>query len=111
MYLNLGDILNFHEHKIYEKYDIILTPNGSVAPSLEEARTDHLSNNYLILENHLILGNFAGTPSITIPSGFVNHLPVAVNLMGRLFEEQTVLQVASALEKALGYANQYERGE
>lgn len=97
--------------KIYQDYDIILTPNGGIAPKLEEASKDHLSDSYLILDNHLVLGNFAGTPSMTIPSGFVEGMPVAVNLMGRLFEEQTVFNASYALEKALGYANQYARGE
>lgn len=98
--------------KIYQEYDIILTPNsGSVAPKLDDTTVDRLSDAYLILENHLVIGNFAGLPSITIPSGFVDGMPIAVNLMGRLFEEQTVLNVSYALEKVLGYANQYARGE
>ena len=94
-------------NKIYDNYDIILTPNGgSVAPKLDEANDDRLSDEYLILENHLALGNFAGTPSISIPSGFSEGMPIAINLMGRLFEEQTVLNVAYALEQALGFENQ-----
>ena len=98
-------------NKIYTQYDIILTPNsGTIAPIINEANDDRLSDEYLILENHLALGNFAGTPSLSLPSGFVEKMPVAVNIMGRLFEEQTVFNVAYALEKALGYANQYARG-
>ncbi|MCD8028120.1 MAG: aspartyl/glutamyl-tRNA amidotransferase subunit A [Erysipelotrichaceae bacterium] len=97
-------------NKIYEDYDIILTPNsGSVAPLLEDANDDRLNDEYIILENHLCLGNFAGTPSLTLPSGFVDGMPIAVNVMGRLFEEQTVLNCAYALEKVLGLANQYSR--
>ncbi len=97
-------------NKIYQDYDIILTPNcGSIAPKLDEANDDRLSDEYIILENHLCLANFAGTPSLSLPSGFVEGMPIAVNLMGRLFEEQTVLNCAYALEKALGYANQYSR--
>lgn len=97
-------------NKIYSEYDIILTPNsGSVAPKLDEANDDRLSDEYIILENHLALGNFAGTPSISIPSGFSDKMPIAVNLMGRVFEEQTVFNAAYALEQALGFANQYSR--
>lgn len=97
-------------NKIYSEYDIILTPNsGSIAPKLDEANDDRLSDEYIILENHLALGNFAGTPSISIPSGFSDKMPIAVNLMGRVFEEQTVLNAAYALEQALGFANQYSR--
>jgi aspartyl-tRNA(Asn)/glutamyl-tRNA(Gln) amidotransferase subunit A len=97
-------------NKIYDDYDIILTPNcGSVAPLVDEANDDRLSDEYLILENHLALGNFAGIPSLTLPSGFVDGMPIAVNVMGRLFEEQTVLNTAYALEEELGLKNQFKR--
>jgi aspartyl-tRNA(Asn)/glutamyl-tRNA(Gln) amidotransferase subunit A len=97
-------------NKIYDDYDIILTPNcGSVAPLVDEANDDRLSDEYLILENHLALGNFAGTPSLSLPSGFVDGMPIAVNVMGRLFEEQTVLNTAYALEEELGLKNQFKR--
>ncbi len=97
--------------KIFKEYDIILSPNGGgVAPLLDDAVDDYLSDEYIILENHLCLGNFAGVPSLSMPSGFVDDMPIAVNLMGRLFEEQTVLNAAYALEQALGFANQYNRG-
>ena len=98
-------------NQIYKEYDIILTPvSGDIAPTLEDASDDRLSEQYLILENHLILGNFAGTPSLTLPSGFSKHLPIGINIMGRLFEEQTVLNVAYALEAVLPYKNQYHEG-
>ena len=98
-------------NKIYENYDIIIAPNGGgVAPLIDEATEDYLSDEYIILENWLCLANFAGTPSISIPSGFVDNMPVAVNISGRIFEEQTVLNCAYALEEALGFKNQYKRG-
>lgn len=97
-------------NRIYKDYDIILTPNGgSVAPKVDEATDDRLSDEYLILENHLSLGNFAGLPSLSLPSGFVDHMPIAINVMGRVFEEQTVFNCAYALENALGLKNQFSR--
>lgn len=97
-------------NKIYENYDIIIAPNGGgVAALIDEAAEDYLSDEYIILENWLCLANFAGTPSISIPSGFVDNMPVAVNISGRIFEEQTVLNCAYALEEALGFKNQYKR--
>ena len=97
-------------NKIYQDYDIILTPNGgSIAPKVDEAYDDRLSDEYLILENHLCLANFAGTPSLSLPSGFVDGMPIAVNLTGRIFEEQTVLNCAYALENALSFKNQFSR--
>ncbi len=97
-------------NKIYEKYDVILTPNGGgIAPKLDETDDNRLTDEYMILENHLCLANFAGTPSLSLPTGFVEHMPIAVNIMGRIFEEQTVLNVAYALENALEFKNQYSR--
>ena len=97
-------------NKIYADYDVILTPNcGQVAPKIDEVEDDRLSDEYLILENHLALANFAGTPSLSLPTGFVDDMPIAVNFTGRIFEEQTVLNVSYALENALTYKNQYSR--
>lgn len=97
-------------NKIYQDYDIILTPNGGgIAPKLDEVSENRLSDEYLILENHLCLANFAGLPSLSMPCGFVDNMPIAINLTGRLFEEQTVLNVAYALENVLGLKNQFSR--
>ena len=99
-------------NKIYENYDLILGPTaGHVAAKIEEEETDRLTDEYLILENHLVLGNFAGTPSLTLPCGFVDEMPIGINIMGKLFEEQTVLNAAYALEKELGLKNKYAKGE
>ena len=94
-------------NKIYENYDLILCPAaGDIAPKLEGRKTEKLSNEYLIAENHLALGNFAGLPSITIPSGFHKGMPIGVNFMGKSFCEIDVFNVASALEEVLGFKNQ-----
>ncbi len=96
---------------ILSKYDIIITPNsGKIAPLLEEEE-DRLSDEYIILENHLMLGNFTGTPCMSLPCGFVDNMPISIQLMGRLFEEQKVFNVAYALEEVLGFKNQYCKGK
>ena len=61
---------------------------------------------YLILENHLAIGNFGGYPSITIPNGFINGLPVGVNITGNCYDDKNVLNIAYALESAMPYKNQ-----
>ena len=94
-------------NKIYESYDLILCPAaGDIAPKFAGRNTEKLSNEYLIAENHLALGNFAGLPSITIPSGFHKEMPIGINLMGKAFHELDVFNVASALEQLLGLKNQ-----
>ncbi len=98
-------------NKIYENYDLVLTPvsNDGASP-IENATDDRLSSAYVILENNLLLANFAGTPSLTLPCGFTKDMPIAINIMGRLFAEQTVLNASLALENQLGYKNQYAGG-
>lgn len=99
-------------NRIYENYDLVLTPvsNNGASP-IENAEDNRLSTQYVILENNLLLGNFAGTPSLSLPCGFTNNMPFNINIMGRLFEEQTVLNAALALENELPYKNQYAGGE
>lgn len=43
----------------------------------------------------------SGYPSITIPIGLVNGLPVGMNIFGRAFSEKTLLQVAYGFERIL----------
>ncbi len=99
-------------NKIYADYDLVLTPTaGHIAAKINDESEDRLTDEYLILENHLALGNFAGTPSLTLPCGFVDDMPIGINIMGKLFEEQTVLNASYALEKQLNFKNQFVKGE
>ena len=89
-------------NEILKEYDFIyVIAAPSVAPKLNGA-SDKLSDEYLIADNHLCLGNFAGLPSITIPIGLENELPLGANLMGRAFEEAELLQVAYEIENITG---------
>lgn len=91
-------------NEILKGYDFIYLPTApSVAP-LIDSTSDKLSDEYLMADSHLILGNFAGLPSITLPLFFKEGLPVGVCFMGRAFEEKKLFQVSSALEKATGLA-------
>lgn len=90
---------------LFKEYDgLILPASGGIAPLFNED-VDKLSDKYLLLENHLIIGNFGGMPSITIPSGFVNKMPIGVNITGRACEDDVVLNIAYKLESMMGYAN------
>lgn len=99
-------------NRIYESYDLILTPvSNETAPKIESASDDRLSSQYVILENNMILSNFAGTPALSMPIGMSHDMPFNIHVMGRLFEEQTVLNAGLALENALPFKNQYAGGD
>ncbi len=88
-------------NKLFEEYDGFIMPaSGGVAPKIGE-KTDQLSDKYLILENHLVIGNFGGFPSITVPSGKIERMPIGINITGRVKEDDVVLNIAHQLEKKL----------
>lgn len=90
-------------NSLFEVYDgMILPAGGGIAPTFDE-EIDRLSDRYLILENHLAIANFGGYPSITIPSGFVKDMPIAINITGPQFKDGEVLNIANKIEEKLGY--------
>ena len=81
---------------------MILPASGGVAPTFD-GEIDRMSPRYLMLENHMAIGNFGGFPSITIPNGFVNNMPIGINITGRVFEDGLTLNIANKIEESLGY--------
>jgi aspartyl-tRNA(Asn)/glutamyl-tRNA(Gln) amidotransferase subunit A len=89
-----------------EDIDVIMAPASSQgAPKFDDAATDLLSSEYLIAENYMALANFSGYPSITVPMGYVEGLPVGVNLTAYAFEETKLLDIAYGIECTTGLAN------
>ena len=49
--------------------------------------------------------NIAGLPGISVPCGLSDGLPVGLQVIGRAFDEATVLRVADAYERAAGFGH------
>lgn len=105
LFLNAGRVRRMIVDKmneLFKDYDGLIMPSTpDIAPKFGEV-SDRLSDEYLILGNHLVIGNFGGFPSISIPSGFVSNMPVSVNITGRAKEDSLVLNIASKIEEVLG---------
>lgn len=96
---------------VLKDYDFIYCPAApSIAPKVGDA-SDRLSNEYLIADNHLVIANFAGLPSITLPIGMKDNMPFGANITGRAFEDKAVLQMAYELEKHTGLKDIVAKGE
>ncbi len=93
-------------NKLFEKYDAVILPVGSGPAKTFDDTSNMLDKNTTILEEHLQIGNFGGFPSITIPSGFINNLPVGLNITGKCYDDEKVLNIAYALENKFGYKGQ-----
>jgi aspartyl-tRNA(Asn)/glutamyl-tRNA(Gln) amidotransferase subunit A len=44
--------------------------------------------------------NLAGLPGVNVPCGLSDGLPIGFQLIGRMFDEATILRVADAFERA-----------
>lgn len=93
-------------NKLFEKYDAVILPVGSGPAKHLDGSLDILDKNTVALEEHLQIGNFGGYPSITIPNGFIDHMPVAFNITGKCYDDENVLNIAYAFENAMEYKNQ-----
>jgi Asp-tRNA(Asn)/Glu-tRNA(Gln) amidotransferase A subunit family amidase len=99
--------------KVMEQLDVLLVPS--------------------LRDEPLVIFNFTGHPSLTLRAGFVEvsearsdwapdpkhplpkfspprRVPHGVTLIGRLFDEATMVQVGMALEKAFGVAAERPKG-
>jgi aspartyl-tRNA(Asn)/glutamyl-tRNA(Gln) amidotransferase subunit A len=47
-----------------------------------------------------VSANLAGLPGISVPCGVAGELPIGFQLLGRMFDEATILRVADAFERA-----------
>lgn len=86
--------------KAFEKYDIIA---GPVAPTPALKAGESLSDPLKMYLGDIctVLINIAGLPAISVPCGEAGEekLPVGLQLIGKPFEEETVLGFASAYQK------------
>ena len=83
------------------RVDLIATPTVPiVAPTFEEAGSDAARG---ALVRHTRLFNLLGLPACSVPCGTSPEgLPVGLQLVGRPFDEATVLRVAHAYEQQAG---------
>ncbi len=91
-------------NELFNKYDgLILPSTGGIAPLFNSNSSDKLSNEYLLLESHMIIGNFGGYPSISIPYAKVNSMPVGITLTCGAMKDALTLNIANKLEELIKY--------
>lgn len=93
-------------NRLFEKYDAVILPVSCGPAKKLVGEEEILDENMIALEEHLQIGNFGGFPSITIPDGFIDGLPVALNITGRCYDDANVLNIAHAIEDKLGFKGQ-----
>ena len=97
--------------ELFKEYDGLIMPVGTGVAKHLDGSKDILKSDTAALEDHLQIGNFGGFPSITIPNGFIDNLPVGVNITGNCYDDQNVLNIAYALESTMNYKGQIAGGD
>ncbi len=88
----------------FERVDAVLTPaTPSTAFAIGEKADDPIA--MYLNDVFTVPVNLAGLPGISIPAGLAEDgLPLGLQVIGRAFDEETVLKVARAIERAAGFA-------
>jgi aspartyl-tRNA(Asn)/glutamyl-tRNA(Gln) amidotransferase subunit A len=90
----------YESRRLYEKYDVLLTAGFGPAPRLDAHRTV----NFWKRSNVFTPSNVTAGPALELCNGFSrNGLPLGMQLIGRPFDEATVLRVGHAYEKATAW--------
>jgi aspartyl-tRNA(Asn)/glutamyl-tRNA(Gln) amidotransferase subunit A len=82
----------------FERVDAIVTPTAPTAAFKLGEKTDDPLAMYLA-DIYTVTGDLAGVPGISVPCGHTRSgLPIGLQILGRHFDEGTVLRVAEAVE-------------
>ena len=89
--------------KLYERFDLILTPTApSTAPMLGASLADPLK--MYLSDIFTVSVNIAGLPGISIPCGFDGAgLPIGAQIIGQRLSEAKVLGAAHAIQQVTDY--------
>ena len=98
-------------NELFNQYDAMIMPVGTGPARYLDTTKNEINSETRVLEEALQIANHGGYPSITIPNGFVNNLPVGVNITCAIKEDEKLLQFANALESNMDYKNQIAGGE
>ncbi|BBK41971.1 glutamyl-tRNA(Gln) amidotransferase subunit A [Allostella vacuolata] len=87
----------------FQQVDAILTPaTPSAAFGLGENMDDPLA--MYLNDVFTVTANLAGLPGLSVPGGLsAEGLPLGLQVLGRAFDEATVLRVGQAIERAAGF--------
>lgn len=91
--------------KAFEKVDVIVGPVSptrawNLGEKVDDPLTMYLSDIYTIS------ANLAGIPGLSVPCGFSDGLPVGLQILGKQWDEETILRVGYAYEQSTDWHNE-----
>jgi aspartyl-tRNA(Asn)/glutamyl-tRNA(Gln) amidotransferase subunit A len=88
----------------FERCDCILTPTAPTAPFAIGEKSDDPVAMYLN-DIFTVPADLAGLPAVSVPAGLSDGLPLGLQVIGRAFDEETVLRVGQVLETAARFTH------
>ena len=94
--------------KAFNEVDAILTPSTPSSAFKIGDKSDDPVSMYLN-DIFTVPVNLSGLPAISVPTGYdKNNLPLGLQLIGRAFDEQTILNLSLAIEKRANFKKNYK---
>jgi aspartyl-tRNA(Asn)/glutamyl-tRNA(Gln) amidotransferase subunit A len=94
--------------KAFETVDAILTPT-TPTPAFKIGVEKDPVDMYLA-DIFTVATNLAGLPGISIPGGFIDHLPAGVQLIGKHFDEAKILNIAHQYQQVTDWHTRIAEG-
>jgi aspartyl-tRNA(Asn)/glutamyl-tRNA(Gln) amidotransferase subunit A len=97
--LQVRTLLRRDYDRAFETCDVVAMPTSPMPPFKLGEKTDDPLQMYLA-DIFTVSVNLAGLPGISMPCGFAGCLPLGFQLIGRMFDEATLLRAADAYGRA-----------
>ncbi|WP_342512086.1 amidase [Sporosarcina sp. FSL K6-1522] len=95
--------INKEFKQLFNDVDVLLSPTLPFLPPKIGSDTGQINGVEVGLLDHIIRFtgplNLTGLPAVSVPCGFVNNLPVGMQIIGPAFSEGRILNVAHTLEQ------------
>ena len=96
-------------NRLFKDYDVLLTPTTQLLPRKIEDWNDCWTINSPqyphgsfagVYTSHVMLFNWLSMPAFSVPAGFVDGLPVGLQIVGKPGSEAKMFKIARAFQKA-----------
>ena len=98
--LEMRDDLQKSFENIFQNYDLILGPTSSrIAYDLNTGNDNPLRS---FMDDILVFhANMGGFPAMNVPMGFIDKMPIGLQIMGNRMDEAKIYQLGDFIEKEL----------
>ena len=104
VYDGLQDVFEEHDLLVSPTLAVLPFPDGEEPTEVDGVEVDRLRG-WVLTQPY----NMSGHPAASAPAGFVDGLPVGMQVAGRRYDEETVLAASAAFERERPWHDAYER--